>query len=43
MNIFMEYLEQAETLNKKYASIYFNIELEALTLQLLTWEEIQKG
>ena len=37
------FLNQVESLNKKYASIYFNCELEALTMPFWSWEEIQKG
>lgn len=33
----------AESLNTKYASIYFNCELEALTMPFWSWEEIQAG
>lgn len=40
---YTKFLKQAETLNKKYASVYFNVELEALAMPFWTWEEILKG
>ena len=40
---YIEFLKQAESLNKKYASIYFNVELEALAMPFWSWEEIQAG
>ena len=42
-NKYTKFLKQAETLNKKYASVYFNVELEALAMPFWTWEEILKG
>ena len=30
-------------LNHQYASIYFNVELEALSMPAWTWHEIQAG
>ncbi len=43
MKDYIKFLKQAESLNKKYASIYFNAELEALAMPFWSWEEIQKG
>jgi len=37
MNKYEQFLKQVETLNKKYASINFNIELEALAMPFWTW------
>ena len=43
MKNYTNFLKQVESLNKKYASIYFNCELEALTMPFWSWEEIQEG
>lgn len=43
MNDYTNFLRLAESLNTKYASIYFNCELEALTMPFWSWEEIQAG
>ncbi len=37
------FLKEVEILNHKYASIYFNVELEALAMPFWSWQEIQKG
>ena len=37
------FLKQVESLNKKYASIYFNVELEPLAMPFWSWEEIHEG
>ena len=43
MKDYTVFLKQVETLNKIYASIYFNCELEMLTMPFWSWEDIQKG
>jgi len=43
MKEYETFLKQAESLTSKYASIYFNVELEALAMPFWTWDEIQKG
>jgi len=43
MNDYTNFLMLAESLNSKYASIYFNCELEALTMPFWSWKEIQAG
>ena len=43
MKDYTKFLKEVESLNKKYSSIYFNVELEALAMPFWTWEEIQKG
>ena len=43
MKEYTKFLKQVETLNKKYASIYFNVELEALAMPFWSWSQIQKG
>jgi len=43
MKNYTKFLKEVESMNKKYASIYFNCELEPLAMPFWTWEEIQKG
>ena len=43
MKEYTKFLKEVESLNKKYASIYFNVELEALAMPFWTWQEIQAG
>jgi len=43
MKDYTKFLKQVESMNKKYASIYFNCELESLAMPFWTWEEIQAG
>jgi len=43
MKEYTKFLKQVESLNKKYASIYFNVELEALAMPFWSWSQIQKG
>ena len=43
MKEYTKFLKEVESLNNKYASIYFNVELEALAMPFWTWEEIQAG
>ena len=38
-----KFLKEVEILNHKYASIYFNVELEPLVMPFWSWHEIQKG
>ena len=38
-----KFLKEVESMNKKYASIYFNCELEPLAMPFWSWEDIQKG
>jgi len=38
-----KFLKEVEILSHKYASIYFNVELEALSMPFWSWDEIQKG
>lgn len=43
MKDYTDFLKQVESLNKVYASIYFNCELESLTMPFWSWDDIQKG
>lgn len=43
MKQYEKFLKEVEILNHKYASIYFNVELEALAMPFWTWQEIQQG
>ena len=43
MKEYTKFLKEVESMNKKYASIYFNVELEPLAMPFWSWEEIQKG
>ena len=43
MKDYTKFLKEVESMNKKYASIYFNCELEPLAMPFWTWEEIQQG
>ena len=43
MKEYEKFLKEVESLNKKYASIYFNVELEALAMPFWSWQEIQAG
>ena len=43
MKNYTKFLKEVESMNKKYASIYFNCELEPLAMPFWSWEEIQKG
>jgi len=43
MKEYTKFLKEVEIMNKKYASIYFNCELEPLTMPFWSWEEIQQG
>jgi len=43
MKDYEKFLKEAESLSHKYASIYFNVELEALSMPFWSWDEIQKG
>ena len=43
MKEYTKFLKEVESINKKYASIYFNVELEPLAMPFWPWEEIQKG
>lgn len=43
MNEYEKFLKEVEVLNHKYSSIYFNVELEALSMPFWSWHEIQKG
>ena len=43
MKDYTKFLKQVENMNKNYASIYFNCELEALAMPFWSWEEIQQG
>ena len=40
---YITFLKEVESLNKKYASIYFNVDLEALAMPFWLWEKIQAG
>ena len=40
---YTDFLKQVESLNEVYASIYFNCELEALTMPFWAWDDIQLG
>jgi len=43
MKEYETFLKQVESLTNKYASIYFNVELEALSMPFWTWDDIQSG
>ena len=43
MNDYSKFLKESENINKKYASIYLNCELESLAMPFWSWEEIQNG
>ncbi|MDT8282991.1 MAG: SMI1/KNR4 family protein [Gammaproteobacteria bacterium] len=43
MKEYTKFLKEVESMNKKYASIYFYCELEPLTMPFWSWQEIQKG
>ena len=43
MKDYTDFLKQVEDLNEVYASIYFNCELESLTMPFWSWDDIQKG
>ena len=43
MKDYEKFLKEVDVLNHKYASIYFNVELEALSMPFWTWPEIEKG
>ncbi len=43
MNDYSKFLKEAENINKKYASIYLNCELESLAMPFWSLEEIQNG
>ena len=43
MKEYEKFLKEVEILNHKYSSIYFNVELEALSMPFWSWDEIQKG
>ena len=43
MKDYEKFLKEVEILNHKYSSIYFNVELEALSMPFWSWDEIQKG
>jgi hypothetical protein len=43
MNDYSKFLKEAEDINKKYASIYLNCELEPLAMPFWSWAEIQNG
>ena len=43
MKQYEKFLREVEILNHKYASIYFNVELEALSMPFWSWDKIQKG
>ena len=43
MKNYTKFLKEVEGMNKKYASIYFNCELEPLAMPFWSWEEIQAG
>ncbi len=43
MKNYTKFLKEVESVNKKYASIYFNCELEPLAMPFWSWEEIRKG
>ena len=43
MNNYSKFLKEAENINKKYASIYLNCEIESLAMPFWSWEEIQNG
>ena len=43
MKNYTKFLKEVESMNQKYASIYFNCELEPLAMPFWSWEEIQAG
>ena len=43
MNDYSKFLNEVESFNKKYASIFINCELEPLVMPFWSWQEIQKG
>ncbi len=43
MKNYTKFLKEVESMSKKYASIYFNCEHEALAMPFWSWEEIRKG
>jgi len=43
MKKYTDFLKQVEGLNEIYASIYFNCELESLTMPFWPWDDIQHG
>ena len=43
MKEYEKFLKEVEILSHKYSSIYFNVELEALSMPFWSWDEIQKG
>ena len=43
MNDYSNFLKEVESMNDKYASIYFNCELESLVMRFWSWEQIQNG
>ena len=43
MNDYSKFLKEVEALNKKYASIYLNCELESLVMPFWSWDKIQDG
>jgi len=43
MKDYEKFLKEVDVLNHRYASIYFNVELEALSMPFWTWPEIEKG
>jgi len=43
MTNYTEFLKQVEGLNTVYASIYFNCELESLTMPFWSWQDIKNG
>ena len=43
MKNYIKFLKDVESMNKKYASIYFNVELETLAMPFWSWQEIQAG
>ena len=43
MKDYTDFLKQVEGLNDVYASIYFNCELESLTMPFWSWQDIQNG
>jgi hypothetical protein len=43
MNNYSNFLKEVEDINDRYASIYFNCELESLAMPFWSWEQIQNG
>ena len=43
MNDYSKFLNEVESFNKKYASIFINCELESLVMPFWSWHEIQNG